>query len=234
MVDALALMVAPEPWGLHNWCLQNLLRETFSRLIQQNRVYAFYPAGTNDPTALVFNTGLVTPQLVALYALVVPSASRSAVVPNWMKGVPWMVTNFYDEAQLTDAANWVAIRRRCATLSQTLHAAALLATDMPKRATYVDDDLGQIFSSYDGRIPIADQHVRTGRSRARSRARSREQGEEGRVAGRRRTWGRAGCVHTQTPDPDQPPNPTFPPLLPPPTTLLCSPLFPFSLRVFLC
>jgi len=76
VLDQLALMVLPEPWGLHNWCLQNYLRETFTRLIQQNRVLAFYPTGMNDPTALVFNTGLVTPQLVSLYAVVVPSASR--------------------------------------------------------------------------------------------------------------------------------------------------------------
>jgi hypothetical protein len=76
LVDTLASMAAPEPWGLHNWCLQTLLRETFSRLIQQSRVLAFYPAGTNDPTALLFHTSLTSPTLAPIYALVVPSASR--------------------------------------------------------------------------------------------------------------------------------------------------------------
>ena len=76
LVDQLALAVMPESWGMYNWSLQSLLRETFGRLLQQGRIIAFYPTGSNDPTALAFHTGVVTPTAVPIYALVVPTVSR--------------------------------------------------------------------------------------------------------------------------------------------------------------
>jgi hypothetical protein len=86
-----------------------------------------------------------------------------------MKGVPWMVSAYCDEASLTDPDRWAGLRRRAAQAGQTLLAAPVPAGELPRRATFFDDDVSQIFSAYDGRIPIADQHVRTHRESDRER-----------------------------------------------------------------
>ena len=77
-----------------------------------------------------------------------------------MKGAPWMCTHFYDEPHLTEPAKWAAVRRRCTSLNQTLHAAPMVPGQLPPRATFFDTDEAFLAGTYDGRLPIADEHVR--------------------------------------------------------------------------
>jgi len=78
-----------------------------------------------------------------------------------MRGAPWMVSSFYEESFLTDPTKWATIRTKCTSVGQTLLASPLQPAELPKRPTYLDDDISILFSHYDPRIPINDQHVRS-------------------------------------------------------------------------
>jgi len=134
------------------------LRETFSRLVFQNSVMAFYPQNINDPTALCFNTGLLARSVVQIYCVIVPAVASSSS-SNKASQAPWMVTDFVDEPTLYDPARWSQFEDDCRSKQHPLHANVLEPTRLPRKAIFFDTEAALIAGVFDELVPIFEELV---------------------------------------------------------------------------
>jgi len=71
-IQQLADKAETEYWGENNWGLRQYIDYTFRRVFEEGKILGFFPDSRDEPTVVVWSTGLLTPNVNDIYCLMVP------------------------------------------------------------------------------------------------------------------------------------------------------------------